>query len=69
MDADFIASRDVIVTVDLLDQTIDGVLFNIPKGDKMILVGGLDGIDLTLKHNAEIDHYFERDQAMRPWVY
>lgn len=34
-----------------------------------MLLEGLDAIDLTLKHRAEIDAFLEHDRAARPWIY
>jgi len=69
LEADFIKSRHEVVTINLSEQTVDGEPFEIPQGDKKMLVEGLDGIGLTLQNEAEIDHYFARDKAERPWIY
>ncbi|MGA0735657.1 MAG: 3-isopropylmalate dehydratase small subunit [Steroidobacteraceae bacterium] len=34
-----------------------------------MLLEGLDGIDLTLKHRADIDAFVARDRVQRPWIY
>ena len=34
-----------------------------------MLLEGLDAIDLTLKHRADIDAFLARDRAARPWIY
>lgn len=34
-----------------------------------MLLEGLDGIDLTLKHRADIDAFVARDRLERPWIY
>lgn len=34
-----------------------------------MLLEGLDAIDLTLKHRAEIDAFLEADRIDRPWIY
>lgn len=69
MAAEFIASRNDIVKINLPEQTVDDVPFHIPQGDKKMLAEGLDGIGLTLQHEAEINQFFQRDKSERPWVY
>lgn len=69
MNADFIIARHDIVTINLPKQTVDNASFEIPAGDKTMLVEGLDGIGLTLQHEAEINTYFEQDKTDRPWAY
>lgn len=64
-----IASLGDVVTIDLPAQTIDEHRFDIPAGDKKMLVEGLDGIGLTLENKAEISAYFAYDKVLRPWVY
>ena len=34
-----------------------------------MLLEGLDAIDLTRKHLADIDIFFAADRAARPWIY
>ena len=34
-----------------------------------MLLEGLDAIDLTLKHRADIDAFLAADRAARPWIY
>ena len=58
-----------IVTVDLVAQTVDDHLFEIDPEAKMMLLEGLDAIDLTLKHADAIVAFQARDRALRPWVY
>lgn len=43
--------------------------FDIRSGEKEMLVEGLDGIDLTLKYDSEIDQFETKDRQLRPWVY
>ena len=57
------------LTVNLMEQTVNGVGFKIPKSDKHMLLNGLDPIALTLEDETEIFAYFERDKIDRPWVY
>jgi len=64
-----IAELGDIVTIDLPNQRVDETFFDIPAGDKKMLVEGLDGIGLTLQNDAEISAYFERDKIARPWAY
>ena len=61
------AGRDV--TIDLAAQTADGHTFDISAEDKMMLLEGLDGIDLTMKHAPAIAAFHAQDRAARPWVY
>jgi len=69
MEAEFIAARDLIVTIDLHMQTVDDVSFKIPRGDKAMLIGGLDPIAMTLQHEDDIAAHITRDKTTRPWVY
>jgi 3-isopropylmalate/(R)-2-methylmalate dehydratase small subunit len=62
------------VTVDLATQRVtspDGTVheFDIEPEPREILLEGLDAIDLTLKHSADIDAFAARDRAARPWIY
>lgn len=34
-----------------------------------MLLEGLDAVDLTLKHGAEIAAWQARDRVERPWIY
>lgn len=66
------AIRDMIgriVTVDLAAQTAGGHSFTIGAEDKMMLLEGLDAIDLTLKHRDAIAAWQAADRARRPWIY
>ena len=69
MDGAVIATFGDIVTIDLVNQKVDTMPFDIPAGDKKMLVEGLDGIGLTLENEAQISEYFDRDKISRPWVY
>lgn len=69
LDGALIRSLDDIVTIDLPNQLVDQTSFDIPEGDKKMLVEGLDGIGLTLQNEAEISNYFAKDKTERPWVY
>jgi 3-isopropylmalate/(R)-2-methylmalate dehydratase small subunit len=61
------------VTVNLVEQHVQVGdhyrLFHIDNEAKMMLVEGLDAIDLTLKHAPAIAAFHARDKAARPWVY
>lgn len=57
------------VSIDLKTQNVDGISFNIPEGDKAMLLGGLDPISMTLEHEKAISAHFEKDAAQRPWLY
>ena len=56
-------------TVDLAAQTVNGHRFDIEEEAKMMLLEGLDAIDLTLKHRAAITAWQAIDRAARPWIY
>jgi 3-isopropylmalate/(R)-2-methylmalate dehydratase small subunit len=62
------------VTVDLVECRItapDGstVPFEVPPGDREVLLEGLDGIAVTLKRGAAIDDFAATDRTRRPWIY
>jgi len=63
------ASLGEIVSIDLAAQQVDSLHFNIAQGDKQRLLEGLDPIDLTLKHDAEIEAFFRTDKALNSWKY
>lgn len=63
-----IASLEDKVTIDLPNQTLNGVEFIIPQNDKIMLVEGLDMIAQTLSYKADIDAFFEKDKDARPWA-
>lgn len=69
MDAVQIDMFGDVLTVNLMDQTVDGVEFEIHGSDKHMLFNGLDPIGLTLENEEEITAYFERDEKERPWAY
>ena len=58
--------------INLPDQTVEArsktFSFDIPAGDKRMLVEGLDDIALTEMHGADIEAFFDRDKQARPWV-
>lgn len=62
------------VTVDVPAGSVtlgDGRGWSFPLADeaRAMLVEGLDGIDLTLKHAAEIVAWRAADRTRRPWIY
>jgi 3-isopropylmalate/(R)-2-methylmalate dehydratase small subunit len=61
------------VTVDLAKQTVEVGgryrLFHIDDETKLMLLEGLDAIDLTLKHCDAIAAWKANDRAARPWIY
>ena len=57
------------VSIDLPAQTVDGHRFEIADGDKRMLVEGLDAVDLTLAHEADIEAWEAADRARRLWAY
>lgn len=67
--AETIAALPREVTIDLPAQTVAGFEFNIPQGDKTMLIEGLDMIAQTLDHEADISAFLDRDKTTRPWIY
>lgn len=62
------------LTVDLTGQAVTGPdgtrhPFTLPEADREMLLEGLDAIAVTLKRDAEILAYRERDRTRRPWIY
>jgi 3-isopropylmalate/(R)-2-methylmalate dehydratase small subunit len=62
------------VTIDLPAQTVrfpDGSLerFDVDPFRKECLVAGIDEIDLTLRHEAQITAYEERERRATPWLF
>jgi 3-isopropylmalate/(R)-2-methylmalate dehydratase small subunit len=67
----FVAGK--IATVDLAMQSVlvgeRSWPFSIDREAKDMLLEGLDAIDLSLKHEAEIAGWIKADRVARPWVY
>ena len=57
------------ITVDLAAQTACGHDFDIDAEAKMMLIEGLDAIDLTFKHRDAIAAWQATDRTARPWIY
>jgi 3-isopropylmalate/(R)-2-methylmalate dehydratase small subunit len=61
------------VSVDLASKSVrlgeTSRLFHIDDEAKMMLLEGLDAIDLTLKHSDAIATWQAHDRQTRPWVY
>ncbi|HEX5461517.1 MAG TPA: 3-isopropylmalate dehydratase small subunit [Steroidobacteraceae bacterium] len=62
------------LTVDVRAQTVTlptGRSWHFPleSEPKLMLLGGLDAIDLTLQMQQRIDAFLERDRLERPWIY
>ena len=62
------------VTIDLLEQRVSlgedrSWPFQIGAEAKAMLLEGLDVIELTLKHKAQIAAFQAADRKMRPWIY
>ena len=55
--------------INLPAQTVNGHKFEIPVGDKEMLVEGLDPIAQTLMVQTDIQAHLEQDKIDRPWVY
>ncbi len=63
-----------LLTVDLLQCRVyagSGLdfKFDIEAEPRLMLLEGLDGIDLTLKSRPSIEAFLERDRRSRPWIY
>ncbi len=61
------------LTVDLPAQTVTSpaglsISFDIPEDTKRRLLEGLDDIDITLRHQAEIAAFEERRKSTHPWL-
>jgi len=69
LSADAIDTLGREVRIDLAAQKVDAHPFDIAKGDKYMLLNGLDPIALTLKHEDDIVAYFSGDADRRPWLY
>lgn len=57
------------VQIDLAAQTAGGHSFAIDEEAKLMLLEGLDAIDLTLQHRDAIAMWQKQDRAARPWIY
>ncbi|MEP2734804.1 MAG: 3-isopropylmalate dehydratase small subunit [Erythrobacter sp.] len=69
-----IADSDANVSIDLPDQSVslpNGMrwTFAIDEEAKAMLIGGLDGIELTMQSAADINLWHNTDQNERPWIY
>ena len=62
-----------MVAVDLRSMTVRQGdrqwSFDLDDEARTMLMEGLDTIQLTLKRQAEIENFRERDAGSRPWVY
>jgi 3-isopropylmalate/(R)-2-methylmalate dehydratase small subunit len=62
-----------LLEVDLVAQEVRAdtsmYRFELESEAREMLLEGLDGIDLTLKHRADIDTFVARDRVQRPWIY
>jgi len=57
------------ITVDLPEQTVNGIKFDIDPFRKHCLVNGLDDIGLTLEHQGEITTFEKQQKGSQPWLY
>jgi len=68
-----LAKSDGELTIDLPTQSIlnasECIGFQIPAGDKRLLVEGLDDIALTETHKDDIEAFFAKDENVRSWAY
>lgn len=66
-------TQGVLVLVDLPASEVwmGAAVFPFAMEDeaRAMLIEGADAIELTLRHRAEIDAFFTRDAAERPWIY
>lgn len=69
LSAEQIAELEHVVAINLAEQTVNGIAFDIPNGDKVMLIGGLDPIALTLQNQSDIEAHVAKDKQQRPWVY
>ena len=73
MDPQPLASAMRTLTVDLASQRVTGAdgcvtHFTIDAESKAMLLGGLDEIDLTLRHRERIAAFRAEDAKARPWA-
>ncbi|GFE80412.1 3-isopropylmalate dehydratase small subunit [Steroidobacter agaridevorans] len=68
-----IAAANEPVTIDLAQQQVEAGsqrwTFAIGAETKAMLLEGLDGIELTLKHRERIAAFQRVDRLARPWIY
>lgn len=68
-----IAAANEPVTIDLARQQVEAGsqrwTFAIGAEAKAMLLEGLDGIELTLKHRERIAAFQRADRLARPWIY
>ena len=57
------------VSIDLPAQTVAEFKFDMPEGDKKMLIDGLDMIAQTLEHEVDISAFLDSDKVKRPWIY
>jgi 3-isopropylmalate/(R)-2-methylmalate dehydratase small subunit len=57
------------VDIDLSAQIAGGHDFEIDAEAKLMLLEGIDAIDLTLKHKETIANWQAADRIRRPWIY
>jgi 3-isopropylmalate/(R)-2-methylmalate dehydratase small subunit len=72
--ADVEAAPEAPMTVDLENRTISNarglnIQFSIDEARRTALLEGLDEIGMTLRREAKISAWQNRDRARRPWVY
>ncbi|MFZ9905617.1 MAG: 3-isopropylmalate dehydratase small subunit [Steroidobacteraceae bacterium] len=65
------AARLLEVDLEAQEVRADGssYRYQLESEAREMLLEGLDGIDLTLKHRADIDAFVARDRVQRPWIY
>lgn len=64
-----LAKNSAEITVDLQKQTVENFSFELEAQYKMMLLDGLDGIDLTLQKMEDIQGFEAKGKVQRPWVY
>jgi len=65
------AARLLEVDLEAQEVRADGssYRYQLESEAREMLLEGLDGIDLTLKHRADIDAFVAHDRVQRPWIY
>ncbi len=69
LETERIAGLGRVVTIDLVDMTVDGHRFDLPSDARTMLMEGFDPIDLTLLHRPAIEAWAHADRRARPWAW
>lgn len=65
------SGAEVLVDMPALQVRAGEAVYPFAMADEAhtMLVEGADAIALTMRHNLEIEEFFVRDRALRPWIY